>query len=264
LPRNDQDEAARRLTQYFSISLLHQPQPSQFHPQFPPSNKPTRRTVLPAQANANPRTEDATMRRLVLLLALLAAATPASAGPPWIAVEYPANPLHADSRGALLLVHTFHHGASRAFPVVGYAEGMVDGRRVRRELTVTPTYRPGVHAVRGDLDGGSAWVLVLTMTDSDTNVMESMLVALNGDRALTAVDIPYATSNEWDEPRAATAEQIDRFLAMSVALAEAEPGVRRVRAAIDPDEGVPAVAWLAGLLLLPVAVFGIRRVRKSL
>lgn len=203
------------------------------------------------------------MPKLVLLLALLAAATPAAAGPPWIAVEYPANPLHEDSRGALVLVHTFHHGVSREFPLVGWAEGIVDGRRVRRELTITPTYRTGVHTVRGDLDGGTAWVLVLTMTDADTRVVESMLVALNGDRALTAVDIPFASTSEWDEPREATAEQIERFLSTSIALAEAEPGVRRVRAAIDPDEGIPTSAYLAGLILLPVALFGVRRMRRG-
>ena len=201
--------------------------------------------------------------RLTLALSFVALATaPVSAGPPWIAVEYPANPLHEDSRGALFLVNTFHHGVSRAFPLVGYAEGIVDGRRVRRDVTISATYRTGVHAVRGDLDGGSAWVVVLSMTDTDTNVVESMLVALNGDRALTAVDIPFATSNEWSEPRAATQEQIDRFLETSLALAAAEPGIRRVRAAVDPEEGVPAEAALAGLLLLPVAAYGIRRARR--
>ena len=206
------------------------------------------------------------MHRLTLLTLTLtltlSLAKPAAAGPPWIAVEYPANPLHEDSRGALLLVHTFHHGASRAFPLVGYAEGMVDGRRVRRDVTIAPTYRTGVHAVRGNLEGGDAWVLVLSMTDTDTNVVESMLVALNGDRALTAVDIPFATSNEWSEPRAATREQIDRFLTMSLALAEAEPGVRRVRASMDEDAATPRAAYLTGLLLLPVAMVGVRRATR--
>ncbi len=201
----------------------------------------------------------------VIALALAAiTAAPATAGPPWIAVEYPANPLHPDSRGAILLVHTFHHGNAADFPLVGYAEGMVDGERVRRELTITPTYRSGVHAVRGDLEGGTAWVLVLTMTDTETRVMESMLVALNGDRALTAVDIPFATSNEWSEPRAATAEQIDRFLAASLSLAQAEPAVGRVRAATGADNRVPqTAAILAGLLLIPAAVFGVRRVKQK-
>lgn len=198
---------------------------------------------------------------VLLSSALLLAAAPAQAGPPWIAVEYPANPLHEDTRGAILLVNTFHHGVLREFPVVGWAEGIVDGRRVRRELTIHATYRPGVHAVRGDLRGGSAWVLVLTMTDGDTSVRESMLVALNGDGALTAVDIPFATSNEWSEPRAATAEQIDRFLQASIALAQAQPAIGRVRAATEAS-GLPTSAMLAGLVLVPVVGFGVRRIRR--
>ena len=204
------------------------------------------------------------LTRFALVLALAAlAATPASAGPPWIAVEYPANPLHPDSRGALLLVHTFHHGHARDFPLVGYAEGIVDGERVRRELTIRPTYRPGVHAVRGELEGGTAWVLVFNMTDTETNVIESMLVALNGDGALTAVDIPFAVHNAWDEPRAATPEQIDRFLEASLALAQAAPAVARVRAVSHDDaRGPGGAALLAGFLLVPAAAFGVRRMRR--
>ena len=197
--------------------------------------------------------------RIATALAIVAfCAAPATAGPPWIAVEYPANPLHEDTRGALLLVHTFHHGVSRAFPLRGRAEGIVDGRRVRRELIIEATYRPGVHAVRGDLRGGSAWVLVFELTDTDTNVVESMLVALNGDRALTAVDIPHATSDEWSEPRIATPEQIDRFLAASIALAQARPTIGRVRVGFE-DDGLPLAALIAGLVLVPVAVAGARR-----
>lgn len=197
-------------------------------------------------------------RTTILTLALtLAVAAPAAAGPPWIAVEYPANPLHPDTRGALVLVHTFHHGNARAFPLVGYAEGMVDGRRVRRELTVDATYRPGVHAVRGDLRGGTAWVLVLTMTDTETTVVESMLVALNGDGALTAVDIPNAPG-EYSRPRAATPAQIDRFLSASIALAGARPSVGRVSAA-DDGAGIPARAALLALVLVPALVIGRRR-----
>ena len=201
-------------------------------------------------------------RRIAAALAVtLCCAAPLQAGPPWIAVEYPANPLHQDTRGALLLVHTFHHGDARTFPLTGRAEGIVDGRRVRRELDVRATYRPGVYAVRGDLDGGTAWVLFFEMTDTETGVLESMLVALNGDRALTAVDIPHATSNEWREPRVATQAQIDRFLEASVALAQARPAIGRVRAAVDDEDRLPLAAMIAGLVLLPVAVVGARRAR---
>lgn len=199
---------------------------------------------------------------LFAVAAVAAAATPAQAGPPWIAVEYPANPLHEDTRGALLLVHTFHHGVARSFPLVGHAEGIVDGRRVRRDLAIRATYRPGVHAVRGDLHGGTAWVLVLTMTDGETGVRRSALVALNGERALTAVDIPHATIGEWSEQGAVTAAQVDRFLQTSIALAAVQPAVGRVSAANEPGaEG--AGAMLAGLVLVPLVVLGVRRARRD-
>ncbi|HUF12947.1 MAG TPA: hypothetical protein VMN78_07610 [Longimicrobiales bacterium] len=201
--------------------------------------------------------------RIATAFAIVAlSAAPAVAGPPWISVEYPANPLHQDTRGALLLVHTFHHGVAREFPLRGRAEGIVDGRRVQRDLVIEATYRPGVYAVRGELDGGSAWVLVFEMTDTDTGVLESMLVALNGDRALTAVDLPNAMSNEWRGPRAATQEQIDRFLEASIALAQARPTIGRVRAAVDDDGRLPMAAMIAGLVLVPVAVVGVRRARR--
>ena len=52
-----------------------------------------------------------TLRTTLLAAAVLtlAAAAPAF-GPPWISIETPPNPYDAASRGAFLLVHTFHHG----------------------------------------------------------------------------------------------------------------------------------------------------------
>ena len=81
----------------------------------------------------------------------VATVTPALAGPPWISAEYPSNPFHDDTRGALMLVHTFHHGFARQFPLSGVAEGIVKGRRQTVQLQVTPTYREGVYAVRGNV-----------------------------------------------------------------------------------------------------------------
>ena len=52
-----------------------------------------------------------------------------SFGPPWISIETPANPYDAASRGAFLVVHTFHHGDLAASGVTGTAEGMVSGAR---------------------------------------------------------------------------------------------------------------------------------------
>jgi hypothetical protein len=70
--------------------------------------------------------------RLLAVLALTAgalagASTPAHAGPPWISIELPANPLDPTTRGAFLLIHTFHHRRDEAKR--SPAEGMVNGRR---------------------------------------------------------------------------------------------------------------------------------------
>ena len=73
-------------------------------------------------------------------LALLAAtAGPALAGPPWISVELPANPLDPTTRDAFLVVHTYHHAQVMLAPVTGRAIGVVDGQRRTIELTFTRT-----------------------------------------------------------------------------------------------------------------------------
>lgn len=70
-------------------------------------------------------------------VALVAAAPSSSArlaGPPWISIEYPANPLDPSTRGDYLLVHAFHHQLAVSAPVRGTAEGLVNGVRKSIEL----------------------------------------------------------------------------------------------------------------------------------
>ena len=72
------------------------------------------------------------MRRTAFILAAAALfsaaiASPALAGPPWISIELPANPLNATTRGMYLLVRSYHHADATAMPVTGTATGMVDG-----------------------------------------------------------------------------------------------------------------------------------------
>lgn len=137
-------------------------------------------------------------------------------GPPWISVEYPANPHHPDTRGAIALVHTYHHGDARQFPVTGRAVGVVDGRRVTAPIDVQPTYRPGVYALRANLAEG-AWVLAVDMDDRDA----SALVALDRAGSVTAVRVPGTDRDGWRIPRTATAADVDRLLRTTVAVAAA-------------------------------------------
>ena len=92
------------------------------------------------------------MRRSLMSLAAvvtLAAATasPAWAGPPWLSIEFPANPMNKSSQGAYLLVHTFHHEQVTSFTVEARAEGLVNGERKTLPLKLERTDREGVYAL---------------------------------------------------------------------------------------------------------------------
>lgn len=185
------------------------------------------------------------MRRIASLLALVfLAASPALAGPPWISVEYPVNPFHQDTRGALALVHTFHHGVAMQFPVTARAEGYVGGKRVSIPLQVSDTYRRGVHAVRGELPkGGTAWVLVFDLTDTETTYRASAMLALDGNGQLAGVEVPRrGIERNPLTPRLATNEDVDAMLRRTLMIARATAGRQ-------PDLGMlPGAAALIGLL----------------
>ena len=187
---------------------------------------------------------------LTLLIAAaltIGAVTPALAGPPWISAEYPSNPFHADTRGSLMLVHTFHHGMARQFPMTAVAEGLVKGRRQSVQLQVTQTYREGVYAVRGNLPKDGNWVLVVTMNDTDTNTKANLLASMNGSGEILAVNVPHDLKNGWIVPRPATNAEINAALQSAVAYSHAG----------RPLNGA-ASAGLIGLVLLGSLV-GLRK-----
>jgi|GEM_PF-801373 len=91
----------------------------------------------------------------------VAASAPALAGPPWISIEYPANPFDATSRGAFLTVRTYHHGEIQSATVTGTAEGVVDGKRQSMRLDIRPGSQPGMYVVRWQRPATGRWVLVI-------------------------------------------------------------------------------------------------------
>lgn len=169
------------------------------------------------------------------LAALLTFATPALAGPPWIAIEYPANPHDPSTRGALALVHAFHHGDHIAPKMHGTAEAFLDGRRRSVPLTLSPTNRAGVYAVRGDLSGKGPWLLVLTVEEAPT-ATATALVALNGDGRITSVTVPSEHRDGWVIPRKVTDSDIETELRQAIRVTQLS--------AVAPDRGLA----LAGLL----------------
>lgn len=199
------------------------------------------------------RSRAAAIAAHTLALFLLSTA-PAWAGPPWISVEYPPNPHDPASRGALVLVHAYHHQHAMPFPVSATAEGLVNGERRSVPLRVAETSRGGVYAVRGDVPGEGAWVLVVNMTDTEARVRASALVALGPDREVTAVEVPHREEGRWWIPRAATDGDVDAMLRTAVAMARAR------REVAESPFGSPAKGLLlAGLALAVPAGLTLRR-----
>lgn len=140
-----------------------------------------------------------------------AAPAPPRLGPPWISIEYPANPFDRGSRGAFLLVHAFHHGTPSALPVSGTAEGLVRGERRSVRLAFEPAGRPGVYALRRQWATEGVWTLVVRVTQESSDVATA-LVDLAPGGEVARVQVPTARHREGDFPRAVTAAEIDASL----------------------------------------------------
>ena len=147
------------------------------------------------------------------LAAALAAASPrpAYAGPPWIAIELPANPYDQTSRGAFLLVHAFHHGTPVAFPVSGTAEGIVNGQRKSVKLEFERTSRPGVYALRNQWGTEGEWTLVISLSPGENAVAQAM-VQVNAAGEVFSVRVPTRQQGDWTIPRPVTTAEIDASL----------------------------------------------------
>lgn len=189
-----------------------------------------------------------TPRHLFPALALVAAATaiaatPAHAGPPWISVELPANPLDRTTRGAFLLVHTFHHEMVMRNALTGRAEGLVNGKRQTITLTFDNTSRDGVRALRKSWPDGGVWVLVLSTGEHGD---ATALVGIGGDGAVRSVSVPTVTREGHIIPAPVSAADIDAMLSR---MAGTDAAQRPVHLALA----------LGGLLLLPAGVLAFRR-----
>ena len=119
--------------------------------------------------------------------ALLLAALPAIAvaGPPWIAVELPANPLNATTRDAFLLIRTYHHANAVSAPLTGRAIGVVDGKRRTIELTIERTSVPGVYAVRRNWPDEGAWALAIHLGEGTDGAAHANMTEKFVDSMLT-------------------------------------------------------------------------------
>jgi hypothetical protein len=153
------------------------------------------------------------LRTLALATVLsLPALSTASAGPPWIAIEYPANPFDRASRDAFLTVRTYHHGNLMAKTVTGTAEGIVNGKRQSMALDIRPGSQAGMYAVRWQRPAVGRWVLVIN-SGSGGVTDATAVVEISPTGGVAGVTVPTrAIGGGWISPRAVAAAEIDGLL----------------------------------------------------
>ena len=154
------------------------------------------------------------LRKLGLISALtLVASAIAIAGPPWIAIEYPANPHDPGTRGALLTVRTYHHGELISYQLSGTAEGIVNGRRQTMPLDIRRLTQAGMYAVRFQKPAQGNWMLVITSSQNGA-FAASALVTLDSSGGVASVSVPSGTieNGRWRVPRRVASAEIDAML----------------------------------------------------
>src|SRR5688500_10426798 len=156
------------------------------------------------------------MVRSLLRTTTIAVAVPAltaagsSFGPPWISIETPPNPYDAASRGAFLIVHTFHHGDQVASGVTGAAEGVVAGARKSIPLAFDTTSRRGSYSLRKQWPNDGTWMLVINTGGKAEGVTALVDIGTTGEVA--RVRVPTRRDGQWEIPLQVTARDIDAAL----------------------------------------------------
>ncbi len=149
---------------------------------------------------------------IVAGLSLTAIGT-ALAGPPWIAIEYPANPHDPNTRGAFVTVRTYHHGDLLPFDISGTAEGLVNGKRESVRLDIRRLPQPGVYAVRWQKPAQGAWALVIS-TSRDGQHMASALIDVDSRGRVAMVSVPSdpIEGGRWLVPRRVAGAEVNALL----------------------------------------------------
>jgi hypothetical protein len=163
------------------------------------------------------------LRKLALLAGLtVLVSTVATAGPPWIAIEYPSNPHDPATRDALLTVRTYHHGDLMSYYLTGTAEGIVNGRRQTMPLDIRRLPQAGIYAVRWQKPAQGNWMLVITSSQEQNGPpAATALVTIDSRGGVASVNVPFDTieNGKWRVPRRVAAAEIDAMLKGAATLA---------------------------------------------
>ncbi len=143
----------------------------------------------------------------------LAVVAALAAGPPWISIEYPANPHDRSNNGAMLYVHVFHHAQPIAYPIEGTAEGIVNGERRSIKLKFTDTARPAVYGLSRQWPTEGVWTLVIKMSRGDHGEDgATAVVEMDPDGEIASVRVPTRRQGQWTIPTDVSMDDIDRAL----------------------------------------------------
>jgi hypothetical protein len=139
--------------------------------------------------------------------------TAAIAGPPWIAVEYPANPHDPNTRGAFCTIRTYHHGDLMSFDISGTAEGLVNGKRESVRLDIRRLPLAGMYAVRWQKPAQGTWALVVS-TSQDGNYRASALIDVDAQGRVASVSVPSTQieGGRWTMPRKVASAELEALL----------------------------------------------------
>ena len=155
----------------------------------------------------------------LMLSAAMRTSTPAFGGP-WISIETPANPYEQATRGALMLVHTFHHGTRVNLPLVGKAEGLVDGERKSVALTLVSSSQIGTRAVRNEWGSKGIWTVLLTATEGQGSIQA--VAEITADGSVGKISVPM----KGGRPHLLSVAEIDSGLRARAAGTVAQAGRR--------------------------------------
>lgn len=149
----------------------------------------------------------------MVVSAALALAAALFVGPPWISIEYPANPHDRSNTGTMLYVHVFHHAQPIAYPLEGTAEGFVNGERRSIKLKFTDTARPAVYGLSRQWPTEGVWTLVIKMSRGDHGEDgATAVVELGPDGEIASVRVPTRQQGQWTIPTSVSMTEIDRAL----------------------------------------------------
>jgi hypothetical protein len=155
------------------------------------------------------------MSRRFAMLVVAALAFPAAlaAKPPWISIELPANPWDQATRGAFLVVHTYHYTNPTAGTLTGRAVGIVNGVRRSVPLTFAQAGRPGDFALQNQWGDAGRWILIITVSQGSTDNLAQALVQIAEHGTVTGVRVPTRREGDMTMPRALTDAEIQLALA---------------------------------------------------